>query len=1510
MNKPSFALLSAAALLSFTVATAQTPSTLQPRPKARTATPAPRVETKATAPDLQLYGSIIGSFFEPGSYYVDAGALYTFNLQSPKAITVEKSGVHTYGGGTYAQGSYYHTDYTEGSDSQTVTFPIRLYQHSTADWSQTRLAYGYAFTSIPCDLTFDPETQQLYGLFSDDGYTGQYKTLGRVKVTTSALYGYLYECDPIATLPEKMVAITANRQGQLYAFGVSGKLYTLDKFTGAATMLFDTQVETAGVFQSATCDYSTGKLYWATPYNDYYDTGIYEVDPEAKSASLVADFGYDYGTGTCDQFTGIYLKQDLSLQAVPDTVTSLTLTPSGTQGLAASFLMPSADVDGNALSGTLTYSVYLGGAKAAEGQAAAGTTANVSLTAGSEGEQTVSVYVTLPATTDKPAATSLPARASIYLGADEPLAPTGVKAVASGYDVSVSWTAPTQTVHGAPIDASSLTYTVWRFVSGAASDSVCVAQNIAATTCTDHIASTEKLSYYYKVVALNGTKQSAAAQSEPIALGNTIALPFYDEFEQDPFSTYGFTALDVNEDGSTWTYNADNQNVNYEPSAENAADDWFVTAPFAVRAGAVYRFSFDARGSYLTELISASLGTAPEATSLTTEIVPTTELTRMQTKTLTGSWRASADGQCYFGIHAESGANLGTVRVDNLRIIEYTTDAPEAVGDFTVTPGEKGATKATVSFSAPTKTLGGTALTGQLTIAISRDGTVLTTLTGVNPGQACSYEDASVATGTHTYTAVATTADGKESVEAAETRFIGLDVPGSVRNLRAVEDLDHEGLIHLTWDAPAAGKNGGYIDPTALTYYVSSGVSGSSDLNIGNKTSYDDQLSVNGRQTYQAYSVYAANSAGNARTEVWRTVTAIAGPALVAPFYESFASSSVKDPWLTKMTNGEIGEAYCYATGYGEYTSPQDADGGMQSFSAEAVGKSVRIESPKIDLRSLARPQLRFYAFLSGEGDSLTVSVSPEYKGFETKLKINTADRTPGWYAYTIDLSAYRESRFVQIGFEGKSVVTTTDFADFDNVAIQDPADHDLMASAFSGPAELATEESGAFTLTLRNNTATAVSGSDYDVVLYKNGSELTRTAGKDVAADAKTTVSLVAAPSVLDPEQSAYWAVIDYAADENTSNNTSDTLAVKVVLPDYPTPTALTASGTTEGIALAWTAPDLVNRPNQSTTDTFDDYKQFIIDGIGAWTVVDGDKQTTKRITLSSLFGPLQYDHAGEAMAYQVFNVNSAGIPLASWDPHSGDQMLVCFAGSASSGTTQPNDDWLISPELDGSAQTIRFYAKAGQGGNYIPERMQLLYSTTDKDTASFVRVGETVDVSNVSGWEEHRFDVPEGAKYFAIRCVSEDKLALMIDDVTYIAAGAVPQPLTLQGYNVYRDDRQLNAAPVSENSYVDTSVEYMQDYVYRVTAVYDAGESLPSNAVAVKNTTGISNVATATVSVKAGKGCIVVLGAEGQTVGVYNADGRQVARIVAAGSERIAVGAGLYLVRIGKTTQKIVVK
>ena len=134
--------------------------------------------------------------------------------------------------------------------------------------------------------------------------------------------------------------------------------------------------------------------------------------------------------------------------------------------------------------------------------------------------------------------------------------------------------------------------------------------------------------------------------------------------------------------------------------------------------------------------------------------------------------------------------------------------------------------------------------------------------------------------------------------------------------------------------------------------------------------------------------------------------------------------------------------------------------------------------------------------------------------------------------------------------------------------------------------------------------------------------------------------------------------------------------------------------------------------------------------------------------------------------MAFQVFNVIDAGVVTdESYDqallPNSGDQYLIC----PSVDWPAENDDWLVSPRLDGRSQTISFYAKAA---SYDYEWMRVYYSTTDTHPDSFIKISDGDQVYVSDYWTQYSYELPEGAKYFAIQCCRR-VVFLLIDDVTY---------------------------------------------------------------------------------------------------------------------------------------------
>lgn len=121
-------------------------------------------------------------------------------------------------------------------------------------------------------------------------------------------------------------------------------------------------------------------------------------------------------------------------------------------------------------------------------------------------------------------------------------------------------------------------------------------------------------------------------------------------------------------------------------------------------------------------------------------------------------------------------------------------------------------------------------------------------------------------------------------------------------------------------------------------------------------------------------------------------------------------------------------------------------------------------------------------------------------------------------------------------------------------------------------------------------------------------------------------------------------------------------------------------------------------------------------------------------------------------------------------------------------------NDDWAISPELSGNAQTITFWASS-LDPEFL-ETFQVLYSSTNKETASFTQIGEDY---NTTGWKEYSVELPAGAKYFAIRCITWDSGMFMIDDVTYEGVATAIQNVNAQtaGAKYYDLNGRLVAEP-----------------------------------------------------------------------------------------------------------------
>ena len=192
---------------------------------------------------------------------------------------------------------------------------------------------------------------------------------------------------------------------------------------------------------------------------------------------------------------------------------------------------------------------------------------------------------------------------------------------------------------------------------------------------------------------------------------------------------------------------------------------------------------------------------------------------------------------------------------------------------------------------------------------------------------------------------------------------------------------------------------------------------------------------------------------------------------------------------------------------------------------------------------------------------------------------------------------------------------------------------------------------------------------------------------------------------------------------------------------------------------------------------------------------------------TLTSGGVPVQFANAGKPFGFIVFNGEALGIE--GWEAKTGSQMFGSFASGYGA-----NDDWLISPLLPGTAQTVKFYAKSITAA-YGNESFEFFSSADLPIVSAFRKIDAVASVPEE--WTEYTFTLPEGARYFAIRCTSNGTFAFCVDEITFTPESPYAG-LTVVGYNIYRDGEKINDAPVAGAGYIDADAE-PGNHIYTVT-------------------------------------------------------------------------------------------
>lgn len=1309
---------------------------------------------------------------------------------------------------------------------------------------------------LAADLTYDPTTEQVFGIFfTDDGAAYE---LGTMQFSANASPVK----NSIKRLPIDMVAIAASAEGEVFGIGLNGVLYKFDKTTGDATVVGDTGVTPEGYRQSATIDFRSGKMYWAAMLSAS-SSALYEVNTTTGKATRLGTFANN------EEVVALYIPFGLADDNAPSTAEQLSVNfVDGSLTGQFSFAIPTENYATEPLTGTVNYRVLVDDVLQKDGTSSPGATVTADLTL-TEGVHVFTVVLS------NEAGESLPAKLSAYIGYDTPVAVTNPMLTIDNdtYEATVTWEAPARGVNNGYLDRRNLKYIVKRYP-----DASTLETDWEGTTYYDELPHETGLrSYYYTIQPYVGDKMGAIATTPTINVGQAEEIPWTEDFSRS-INFSQFTVLDVNNDKYTWTYeNSSKSAVCSNNSLYNANDDddWLITPPLHLQGDRLYDLEFETSSEWLWDRAreeQMEVGFGDNASAQDYEIVIERRIIQQAEENiplkLTAKLRPKKEGTYFVGFHAVTPVEPAfKLYIHNISVVESSLlSSPDSVTNLRVEPAAKGALRATVRFNAPTRNLMGEPLTALTQIQILRNNEeVIATFNAPEPGQELSYEDTKAVNGINTYVVVPFSGDHKGQASRV-SGYVGIDFPKAPRNIKAT--LVSDG-IRITWDAPGeVGVNGGYVDTEDLIYQVADKngnlLPGASELYDTEFT--DKNVKLTGQQVTNQYYVLPYSELGAHSQGLGLSNVVVTGDPYSLPIHESFANGGASYLWVLQADQNDYG----FKTTKQEYA---DDDMGALYFSGSEYFASVAAEvgSGKISLKGAGNPRWSF-SYKPYVGHNVVATCKVQTSDFETHdvmtIDFKKLTGSNEWRKAVIDLTPYKDSEWVRVIVR---VVISGGVYQYtmDAINIEDVPDCDLAASIYV-PKTMRANTPKDVRVTVKDLGARSTA--DYSVRLMANGVTIAEKPGVSINPLDSVTFDFAYNAAPNDPENITFQGFVDSASDVQTDNNVTSSVATRVLPSLLPAVQNLQGRDDDGQVVLTWQAPDVSNP--WKVTDDFEDYSSWLVDGFGQWKVYDQDKGRTYDMSGS------KYPNMSMETSFMIFNNSEvSGTIYSNMNGHSGEQVAASFDAIPSRTSLRHTADWMISPKLSGEAQTVKFFARS-VAESYL-ETMEVAYTTGTATAYSAYKSVRTVSgVPNA--WTEYTVELPEGAQYFAIKNISTDKMALIVDDVTY-----EPTPLVLTGYDVYVDGQKV--ATVSADQLQWTAAGSSAQHGYQVVAVYEQGESSLSSAYGLVQ--GID-------------GTLVQVDLTQADVEVYTVDGKRVAQGRGAWQQ---VGRGVYMVRMAATGQTV---
>lgn len=1425
--------------------------------------------SKAASSNIpEIYGSVVYSdnqaMTTPGIYKLPVGPGESFTLvaEGPNA---------EYGGAMI--GETYYSAYMGGSSFMPIPY---LTKWDSSTW--TKLSSSASDNScMATDVAYDATSGKVYGAFANAAGTSL--VLGTIDYSMGLVNRIANTSDlwcAMATAPDgTLYGIASDYSGTVTNPTITGSsLYTINKTNGAKTLIGSTGLVPDDRYNtSAIIDPRSGRMFWAF-YNDI-TSGLYEINLTTGVASLIISYPNK------EQVTGLFITAPAAEDGAPAECTGISASfPAGTLTGNISFTLPSTLFSGATLSGQVSYKVLHGNDLLASGNGTAGATVTIPLTVQKAGKYEFSV-IAYNAVGDGPAA-----RISTFIGHGTPTMPQ-VTASYADCKFHVEWTPVTEASDGGYLDPSAVTYKVVRYPSN-----IVVAQSTPLTSLVlDFEEPASITSYYYGVTAIYNGKSSQEGQSNRVTLGS-IVPPYTHTFDSESKAD-NHTIINANNDHRQWVFNSGSMVIQW--NKDMAMDDWLITPAVKMRKGYSYKFTVNAniQSESNPERLEVKFGKAPTVESMTGMVIEPTVLTNAgkdNTLPFSGNIVPTEDGVYYIGIHGMSDANRY-----NLYVTGYSIDAPTAAAgpsaptDLTLVPDANGAFRITGSVTAPSTDLIGQPLTSLTRLDVLRGDVIIKSIDDPTPGETYTFSDEMAQGGTTTYSAAAYNAFGKGD-EISASVLVGINPPAEPQGVRLVE-TSTPGEVTLSWEAVDRDANGNPLNPGLVTYTIYQ-LQAETHVVLYDDitgTSHTFQAVKSGEQNFVHFFVSAQTAGGI--SQVVDSPLIPAGTPYPLPYNEPFPNGDT-NTLLAFDDSGTV--MWSLLKDGNEYGVPShSADNGLLISKGRNASDTGLIHTMKILIdENTMKPGASFYVYNMGSDYNNTVELAVFCNNqWKTITSVNTSSfgAETGWHIVSGSLEEYA-GKEVLVGI--RTIAGSHMETFIDDLYVGTTSGHDLAVTDISAPSEAGYNKEFAISATLLNKGIDEASG--FSVVLLADGEPIATETGRPLAPGASDVYTFRHSYSAMDEGSKTFKIKADYSADELLTDNISDEVKVAVKVPALPLVSSLHGYRSENGIELKWETPETEGYEGEIINEDFESYKSFATE-FGDWTTFDGDAKPIGKIVDVNLPGI-------EFQSPQSWWIMDATHPdlNKSYIANSGVKYLAqMYLYDASQ-----CDDWLISPELTGSAQTLSFFARSYD--TKYRESFEVMVSYTGNRIEDFNTVGSRSEIT--ANWSSYSFGLPEGAKYFAIRCVSRNKFMLMIDDISFIPAESAK--LELKGFNIWKNGLLVTETPIAGNSWLDSNEKSDIDPEYRVTAVYDKGESKPSEIA------GITFVSLGTpennnISIKTSAGTITVCGVEGLPIIVSGADGRTIASINnAAAKETIIAAPGIYLVKAGNRNAKVIVR